>query len=146
MGKKRLIVAASLACFASLLLVAPRLLGERPRLAEEQFDTIQLGMTLKEVEKILGCKPGDYSLSTRLLPIDMRNYGEEKQRRTEPYKEWAADYPDPPHENANGPNRQDAVAIRVWFDEEGKVIDKCRMGHEYTIPSLGSRIKRFWFR
>jgi hypothetical protein len=115
-------------------------------LTEEQFDRIQLGMTIREVETILRCKPGDYSLSDGLLPINMGAYGDEQQRRTEPYKEWAADYPDPSHENENGPNRQDALAIRVWFDEEGRVIDKCRMGWEYTVPSLTARIKRIWFR
>ena len=146
MVKKWLIVVASLVCFACLVLVVPILLRERPRLTEEQFGRVQLGMTLMEVEEVLGCKPDDYSLSGALLPIDMRNYGGEQQRRTEPYKEWAGDYPDPPHENDNGLNRQDAVAIRVWFDEKGKVIDKRRMGYEYTIPSLSTRIKRVWFR
>lgn len=145
MGKKWLILAASMGCFAALVLIVPSLLRERPRLTEEQFDRIQIGMTLMEVEEILGCEPGDYSLSGGLLPIDMYFYSE-KQRYTEPYKEWAADYPEPPHENGNGPNRQDAVAIRVWFNDEGKVSDKCRMGHEYTIPSLTTRIKRVWFR
>jgi hypothetical protein len=140
--KKRLIVLTSLVCFACLVLGISLLLPGRPRLTEEQYDSIQLSMTLKEVEAILGCKPGDYSLDGRLLPIDV---GEQRRRRTEPYKEWAADYPEPPHENGNGPNRQDAVAIRVWFDEEGKAIDKYRMGYEYTIPSLITRIKRVWF-
>jgi hypothetical protein len=144
MEKKWLIVVASLVCFACIMLIV--LSRERPRVTEEQYDAIQVGMTLVEVEEILGCAPGDYSLSGRLLPLNMQFQGEERQGRADAYKEWAGDYPDPPHENANGPNRQDAVAIRVWFDEEGKVIDKCRMGHEYTIPSLTTRIERSWLR
>ena len=146
-NKRRLIAAACLLSFVCLVLVALALLPGRPRLTEEQFDMIDLGMTLEKVEEILRCKPGDYSASGRLLPIDMRAYGVEQQERREPYKEWAADYPEPPHENANGPYRQDAVAIRIWFDKDNKVIDKCRMGFEYTLPSpsLLTRIKRALF-
>jgi hypothetical protein len=84
------------------------------------------------------------------LPIDMRFYAKEQQERRASFKEWAADMPVPRYTDANGPNRQDAIAVRVWFDEHGKVIDKCRMGYSYTYqpPSPWGRLKKMvsnWF-
>lgn len=101
---------------------------------------IQVGMSLEQVEKILGCKAGNYAYSM-LLPIDMTHYSEEQQNNPAPYREWAADTSEEPYENANGPNRRSALAVRVWFDHSGRVIDKCRMGYEYKQPTWAARIK-----
>jgi hypothetical protein len=143
--KKLLLTVGALSLSCAILGVLATLPG-RPRLTEEQFDLIQVGMSLEEIESLLRCKPGDYTRrSGGVLPINMVHYAQEQQDRREPFKEWAADYPTAPHENANGPGRQDALAIRVWFGANGKVIDKCRMGYEYTLPSPASWFTR-WIR
>lgn len=142
MKKWVLVIAGTLGVCVAIAAVLSNLLA-RPRLSEEQFESIQVGQTLADVEDILGCKPGDYSAAEfALIPLDMQFQAEEKQERRESYCEWAADYPTSAPENANDPSRQRALAIRVWFDEDGKVIDKCRMGYDYAIPSTASRVMR----
>lgn len=112
-----------------------------PRIDEKQVKMIQVGMTLDEVEQLLGCKPGNYA-HANLLPINMWAYSDEQRNNPAPYKEWAADTSEEPYENANGPNRHSGLAVRVWFDENGRVLDKCRMGYEYTPPTWFTRVKR----
>lgn len=118
---------------------------ETPTISEEQVASIQVGMSLNDVEAILGCPPGNYTCRNDFLPIDMRFYATEQQEIQAPFKEWAADTPEPRYTDANGPNRQEAIAVRVWFDEHDKVIDKCRMGISYTFhpPFSWDRLKRF---
>jgi hypothetical protein len=115
-----------------------------PKITEEQVGWIQVGMTLHQVEAILGCPPGNYTYRDDFLPINMRLQSTEHQELEASFKEWAADKPEPRYVDDNGPNRQEAIGIRVWFDEDGKVIDKCRMGYAYThrTPSLWDRVKR----
>jgi hypothetical protein len=74
----------------------------------------------------------------------MRAFEQERQERKASFKEWAADTPDPRYTDANGPNRQEAIAVRVWFDEQGKVIDKCRMAYSYMFrpPTIWDRLRR----
>jgi hypothetical protein len=108
---------------------------------------IQVGMTLADVESVLGCAPGDYSLlANGCIPVDLQFFAKEQQDRQERYQEWGADTPSPRYEDGNGPNRQDALGIRVWFDANGKVIDKCRMSYGYTAPSIATQIKRWFVR
>jgi hypothetical protein len=115
-----------------------------PKITEEQVELIQVGMSLHEVEAILDCRPGNYTYRDDFLPIDMEAYSKEQQERKANFKEWAADTPDPQYTDDNGPNRQEAIAVRVWFDADGKVIDKCRMGYSYTWrqPTLFDRLKK----
>jgi hypothetical protein len=114
-----------------------------PRITEAQVEMIQVGMTLAEVEAVVGCRPGNYTPRKDFLPIDMGSDSKERPYHRAPYKEWAADTPDPRYEDDNGPNRQEAIAVRVWFDEQGTVVDKYRMGYSYTPPSIFARI-RIW--
>jgi hypothetical protein len=115
---------------------------ETPRFVEDQYDRIAIGMTFAEVEQIFGCPPGNYAKKRDLLPINMSAYGEEKRTSRAMYREWAADTTDPLYTDGNGPNRRDALAVRVWFDDGGKVIDKCRMGYAYTQSSFFQKILR----
>jgi hypothetical protein len=129
---------------SSLLVIAHRQL---PRITEEQYTMIQVGMTHEEVEAVLGCPPGNYTTREDFLPIDldMRVYAKEQEESRAPYMEWAAHTNDPPFANGNGPHRQNALAMRVWFDERGTVIHKCRLGIEYTPESPTDPIRR-WLR
>jgi hypothetical protein len=115
-----------------------------PKITEEQVERIQVGMALHEVEAILGCPPGNYTYRDDFLPLNMRFYSTEQQELQAPFMEWAADKPEPRYVDDNGPNRQEAIGIRVWFDDDDKVIDKCRMGYSYThcTPSLWDRVRR----
>lgn len=117
----------------------------KPRISEDQITKIRIGMTLDEVEAVLGCRPGNYTPRNDFLPIKMEFYDRKQQEHRAPFKEWAADLPEPRYKDDNGPNRQNAVAVRVWFDEYGKVIDKCRMGYAYTPPpsSIHEKIKKW---
>jgi hypothetical protein len=107
--------------------------GHVPRFTEDQYRKIHVGMTRDEVETLLGCPPGDYAQGRDLLPIDIGMY--EPVIPSAPYLEWVADTTDEPYADANGPHRQDALGIRVWFDDEGRVIDKYRMGYGYSPSS-----------
>src|SRR4051794_40205069 len=113
MTKKRLIVVAGMAAFGGLVLGVLAILPGRPRLTGEQYAMIQDGMSLKGVETVLGCTPGDYSLDGGLIPDVLEFTLREQKERSIFHKDWAAD--SPPHENEIG--HQNALAIRVWFDE-----------------------------
>jgi hypothetical protein len=66
------------------------------------------------------------------------------QEQKDLFKEWATDKPESRYTDASGPNRQNAIAIRVWFDENGEVADKCKIDISYTCcpPSVLDHIKR----
>jgi hypothetical protein len=104
-----------------------------PTITEEQVARIHVGMSLAEVEGLLGCPPGNYTYHNDFLPIDMRDYEPELQRLQEPFREWAANTSDPQYTDAYGANWKDAIAVRVWFDKQGRVIAKFRLGHSYTL-------------
>src|SRR5262245_54377140 len=59
-----------------------------PKFTKEQFDKIQVGMTLAEVEAVLGCKPGNHTNDEDLLSFVSRD-------QTHKYIDWAADEPKP---------------------------------------------------
>jgi hypothetical protein len=138
------VCAALLVLLLACTVLAPRrsVSKIRPRITEEQVASIHVGMSLQEVEHLLGCQPGNYTCRTDFLPLNMDFASEEQRERKEIFQEWAADTCDPLYTDANGPNRQEALAIRVWFDEQGKVIDKHRMGIAYTLrpPTLWDRL------
>jgi hypothetical protein len=114
MRRRKLLVAlAGLAVVGILASVLVPLRVRTPRITEAQVEMIRVGMTLDEVEAVLGCCPGNYTPRRDFLPIDMGAYGEEQQNNRAPYKEWAADTPDPRYEDDNGPNRQEAISVRV---------------------------------
>jgi len=61
--KRWFAVAAVIAALAAALLPVPALvsvLAPRPRINREVFARIEIGMTEKEVEAVLGAPPGDY--------------------------------------------------------------------------------------
>lgn len=116
----------------------------QPRITEAQYEMIRVGMTLEEVEGVLGCQAGNYAPRKDFLPIDIGTYGN-GQLKNRAFEEWAADTDDPPYADANGPHRQEAISIRVWFDDRGRVIDKYRMGISYSPPSLVDKVRK-WLR
>lgn len=139
-------IVCTLAIF--LLLIASSLVSllcpARPRIIPEQIRLIKTGMTLQEVERVLGCKPGYYARLNDLPPIE--TFGIDEDLRQSPaYWEWFADTRKPRCEDEYGPNRQEAVTVRVWFNERGEVIDRCSNRLIYTPPSITDRIRK-WFR
>src|SRR5262245_13541972 len=142
--RKKIIIGIGLVVIA-LIALSLWLRTNTTTISEEQVASIKVGMTLSEVEAILGCRPGNYTYRNDFLPINMSFYAKEQQDNKALFREWAADMPVPRYTDGNGPNRQDAIAVRVWFDEHGKVIDKCRMGYSYTFrqPSVWVHLKRF---
>src|SRR5215831_15323613 len=60
MGKRYFIVAALFASLASVGFVAALLMSNGPGVTKENFDRIEEGMTLREVEQIFG-RPGNYN-------------------------------------------------------------------------------------
>src|SRR6516165_10504661 len=115
-----------------------------PRISEEQVEMIQVGMSLGEVEAILGCRPGNYTDNSDLLPIEMDPYSLHQQQRRKSFKEWATYLPEQPtHTDSMGRILRDSIGVRVWFDEHGKVIDKCRMGYTYHFRSISDRLREW---
>lgn len=108
-----------------------------PRLTQEQYDRISVGMTLEEVEAILKCPPGVYSQSDVLLPLDKWISDAEKPKPQASHHDWAADTTDPVSHGRT------ALVIRVFFDDEGRVIDKYRVYVEYSSePGFLERVLR----
>jgi hypothetical protein len=106
------------------------LLPRTPKITEEQFDKIQVGMTLAEVEAVLGCRPGNHTCHHAVPNIDTN-------QREQDFKEWAADTREPRHPDAIGSQGHEAVVVKVWFDTNGRVMDKRSMGYAYTYnPSF----------
>jgi len=122
---------------------------EAPKLTHYQVERIEVGMTREDVEAIFGCQPGNYTYTDDGLPpqVDMRFYAKEQEIQA-PFKEWAADQPEPSFTDPNGAYRQEAIAVRVWFNEQGKVIDKCIMGYSYACraPSPSDYLRRLLHR
>jgi hypothetical protein len=124
MGKKRTIAVGLIAAVLASLAVV-WLLPRTPRITEEQFDQIQVGMTLSEVETVLGCRPGNHTYHHGVPNIDTK-------QREQDFKEWAADTKEPRHPDAIGSQGREAVVMKVWFDANGRVMDKRSMGYAYT--------------
>ncbi|HMF15961.1 MAG TPA: hypothetical protein VKE98_02090 [Gemmataceae bacterium] len=61
MTKRRLFWLAYAACVLLAVFWGARLLTPRHRINRESLEKIQVGMTLEEVEAILGVPPGDYA-------------------------------------------------------------------------------------
>ena len=110
---------------------------DKPTITEEQVQKIQAGMSLNDVEAILGWSPGNYSRTDDPLPIEFW----ERPGRT--YRDWIADTPETQHTDSIGFDWQEVIIVRVWFDEQGKVIDKASSSTIYTPPSIWDRIRGF---
>ena len=61
MTKRRLFWLAYAACVGLAVFWGIRLIPQRHRISAKSYDKIQIGMTIKEVETLLGVPPGDYS-------------------------------------------------------------------------------------
>lgn len=117
-------------------------LWRTPEITEEQVERIQVGMTLTEVNAILGCRPGNYTSVDHESPVWI--WEGSKVRHKYPFKKWATDKPEPQYIDAIGPNRQVATLVYVWFDGTDRVVDKCSVDMPYTYrPSFWDRIRRF---
>ncbi len=117
-----LIALALLAIGVGIYLCLPK----SPRFTEDQYERIQLGMTLAEVEAVLGCPPGNYA------PVDLVSMARGKQPRTD----WAADVPEPLFND-----QQRALCIHVLFDADGKVKEKHCTRMTYFPPTLLERLR-----
>jgi hypothetical protein len=114
-----------------------------PKITEDQVKRIQPGMTLTEVNAILGCRPGNYTWEERFLPLGGTGQSLELQNGKDRCKVWAADKPEPRYTDASGPDRQDAIVVRVWFDENGRVVGCVVWGSDtYSPPSFRDHIRR----
>src|SRR5690242_8738072 len=98
--KAAVVVVALLALLAGLFFLA----WPRPHsLNQAGFDRITEGMTLREVEEVLGRRPGDYT--SRRVPALVIDWSMEKSHRME---EWMSD---------------DGLGV-VVFDDEDRVVQK----------------------
>jgi len=109
-----------------------------PKITDEQFDKIQVGMTLAEVNAVLSCTPGNHTCQ-RVFGCEPDTEHEDDQ-----CKEWIADKPEPRYSDQDGPDRQDAISIIVWFDRSGAVVDKLRtpISYPYCPPSTWEEFRR----
>ena len=69
MTKPRLFLLAFAACLGVAVFWGVRLLPPRHRINPESFEKIQVGMTLEEVEAILGVPPGDYATKQHVYDL-----------------------------------------------------------------------------
>jgi hypothetical protein len=67
MTKRRLFWLAYAACLGVAVLWGVRLFTPRHRINRENIDKIQVGMSLEDVESLLGAPPGDYTRGNFLL-------------------------------------------------------------------------------
>jgi hypothetical protein len=135
MPKRRTLVFIALAIIAigvGIYLCWPR----SPRFTEEQFARIHNGMTLAEVEAVLGCPPGNYSADGQLLilveietakPGQVAAFG----------RQWACDLPG----GNRKLNEQPALGVSVHFNADGRVTDKDRVFYMYIPPTLLERLR-----
>src|SRR5262245_24661650 len=83
------------------------------RINRQRFDQIQIGMTRQQVENIIGVPPGRYLSEEGIWALAYSSQGDlfiwVQQPATE--AEWLSDLGD------------EIESIRVFFDEQGKVVD-----------------------
>jgi hypothetical protein len=105
MRRRILISAAVFVAITTILLGGYWLLQPRPRIDEETCNKIEIGMTEREVIDLIGSPPGNYGLGEATIMHKSWIYTREPAGK----KDWL------------GPK----TAIRVVFDDDGKVRDKC---------------------
>jgi hypothetical protein len=143
MWAKRTIAVGLIAVVLAVLAVVwlwPRTL---PKITEEQVNRIRPAMTLAEVGAVLGCPPGNHTCVhgyTGMAHLASA-YG---AHRKEAFKDWAADKPDDRF-TVFGRDVQKGIAVRAWFDGDGRVINNSSVVYSYTSRSILDRIRR-WLR
>ena len=111
MSRRKLLLGVSV---PALLVLAGLLLTLLPRpgagITPASYERIRVGMTEKEVEAVLGVRPGDYSGGRAYFPASPRRPGWPPlgSGRRETLRMWAGD----------------EVAVYVWFDDGGQAVDK----------------------
>jgi hypothetical protein len=140
MPRRRTLVCLALAIAATgvgIYLCLPR----GPRFTNEMFERIQTGMTQGEVEAILKCPPGDYT-SAKLLPLTAECWlSRQDLSGDDRSSEWAADMPESAFEYEFSPSQRLSLAIRVWFNPDGKATGKERLDITHRQSSLLERLR-----
>jgi hypothetical protein len=118
MGRRKLLLGVGTATL--LVLAGHLLLPLLPRpgagITPDNYERIQVGMTEKEVEAVLGARAGDYSGGRAYFPAS-----EHRPRIPRAIR---------PRERGFGPDETlhmwagDEVAVYVWFDGAGRAVDK----------------------
>src|SRR5262249_28122794 len=107
------------------------------------------GMTLAEVEAVLGCKPGNYTLCDRsptvgLVPKLAEGTGPFwiKVWTADKRGQWTPDLREPRRTNPDGFSGQEAIIVTVSFDRYGKVVDKLTQDLLYTAEPVLYHIRK----
>src|SRR5207302_8708739 len=81
-------------------------------------------------------KPGNHTNDEELLSFVSRDHMHK-------YIDSAADKPEPRYTDEDGPDRQDAIVVRLWLDESGRVLNKFKVqiGYHYSPPSVWDQIR-----
>jgi hypothetical protein len=112
MRRRVLLSVSILAVLAIGIFVGGWLLQPKPRIDQESYDRIKVGMTLAEVEAIIGAPPGDYGVGT----------GEIEVWFTWEVKTGDVHWPRlPAGERKEWLGQQHAIT--VWVNAAGKVVD-----------------------
>ena len=97
-----LVLAVAIASVGLMALAGWRVFWPAHRISFDNILKIRNGMTLAEVETILGAPPGNYSTTGRMPPA----VGPDAYHPTPHYESWVAD----------------EASVTFWFDEEGRVV------------------------
>src|SRR5436309_3337545 len=123
MSRRIFISVTIVATIALAIFLGGWVMQPRPRIDQETFDKIKVGMTGREVEELIGAPPGDYGIGIGELEIaftywiedpDWPDYQkrmldrEELKTKTLVRKDWL------------GAN----LAIAIWTDVDGNVCEK----------------------
>src|SRR5262245_7810076 len=93
----------------------------------DRYRQIQVGMTLKEVESVLGYPPGVYVGPEGVRPRN-RLFDDTPGEPVE----WVADRFSPVTRQHSVTETHFGMVIRVWFDENGRVARKRTVEYEYS--------------
>jgi hypothetical protein len=139
-----------LALVAAFLVVAGTVawatLSHRPLITREQYNRIQPGMTLADVEAVFGVPPGDYTSSSRPPATNSGSFPEGPPHPDgATFIQWAAEACTPQLQPGGNEHVRMALGIRVYFDEQGQVASKDVTFSKYSsITALGQI--RVWVR
>jgi hypothetical protein len=141
MRKRRLILAvvalAGLIAAAGVGLVA---LDRRRLITMEQYDRIQPGMTLAEVEAVLGLPPGDYASPDWPRGMSARDVAKGLDLDRVAVTRWVAECCPPFAEPGEVYRRRIVLEMRVFVDGRGKVISKDGHFIGYQSPSALEKV------
>src|SRR5437870_3671391 len=109
--RRRMLISVSILALVALgIFVGGWLLQPKPRIDRAAADQIKPGMTLREVEEIIGVPPGDYGV------------GKGETQPTWESLQWP--FKRPPHTTQEWLGQENAIS--VWIDDDGKVT-----GHSF---------------